>query len=139
MSSGRRGRVAGFTLVELMLALAPISLATLSGYAALGEMTVNGGAVGTTVYNPQTRIEFVPVDIDGDWDFTDENEGFIRVYRANKATAGALNYVTARRWNTASATGPNASSPNCGDVSGGVFMTAAEHTNTAAGWFAANQ
>jgi hypothetical protein len=110
----------------------PASLATLSGYAALGNMTVTGGAVGTGVYNPQTRIEFVPVDINGDGDFTDENEGFIRVYRVNNTTAGALNYVTARRWNTASATDPNTSSPNCGDVSGGVFMTAAEHTNTTA-------
>jgi type II secretory pathway pseudopilin PulG len=172
MSPGRRGRVAGFTLIELMLSAAaertpsftalppararstrprtapssrgtrltwprielptPTSLATLSGYAALGNMTVTGGAVGATVYNPQTRIEFIPVDINGDGDFTNENEGFIRVYRANNTTAGALNYVTARRWNTASATDPNASSPNCGDLSRGVFMTAAEHTNTTA-------
>jgi hypothetical protein len=126
MSPGRRGRVARIELPS------PASLATLSWYAALGNMTVTGGAVGTTVYNPQTRIEFAPVDINGDGDFTDENEGFIRVYRANNTTTGALNYVTARRWNTASATDPNASSPNCGDVSGGIFMTAAEHTNTTA-------
>ena len=111
----------------------PASLATLSGYAALGNMTVVGGAVGTGVYNPQTRIEFVPVDINGDGDFTDENEGFIRVYRASNTTAAALNYVTARRWNTASATDPNATSPNCGDASGGVFLTAADHLSTILG------
>ena len=105
------------------------ALATLSTYAAQGNTSVTGGAVGTTVYNPQTRIEFVPVDIHGDGDFTDENEGFLRVYRANNTTAGALNYVTARRWNSGSATDPNVLSPNCGDAAGGVFMTAAAHTN----------
>jgi Tfp pilus assembly protein PilX len=105
------------------------ALATLSTYAAQGNTSVLGGAVGTTVYNPQTRIEFVPVDINGDGDFTDENEGFLRVYRANNTTAGALNYVTARRWNSGSANDPNVLSPNCGDAAGGVFMTAAAHTN----------
>lgn len=105
------------------------ALATLSTYATQGNMSVAGGAVGTTVYNPQTRIEFVPVDINGDGDFTDENEGFLRVYRANNTTAGALNYVTARRWNSGSANDPNLLSPNCGDAAGGVFMTAAAHTN----------
>ena len=107
----------------------PASLATLDGYATTANLSIVGGAIGTTVYNPQTRIEFVPVDINGDGDFTDENEGFIRVYRANNTTAAALNYVTARKWNTGSATDPNATSPNCGDVSGGVFMTAADHNN----------
>ena len=107
----------------------PASLATLDGYATTAGLSLAGGALGTTVYNPQVRIEFVPVDIDGDGDFTDENEGFIRVYRANNTNAASLTYVTARRWNTASATDPNANSPNCGDVSGGVFMTAADHNN----------
>lgn len=110
----------------------PTALATLSTYATQGNMSVTGGAVGTTVYNPQTRIEFVPVDINGDGDFTDEDEGFLRVYRANNTTAGALNYVTARRWNTASANDPNLLSPNCGDAAGGVFMSAAGHTNATA-------
>ena len=108
----------------------PASLATLDGYATTAGLSIAGGALGTNVYNPQVRIEFVPVDLDGDGDFTDENEGFIRVYQGSNNGASALNYVTARRWNTASATDPNAASPNCGDVSGGVFMTAAAHTNT---------
>ena len=107
----------------------PASLAALDRYATTAGLSIPGGALGTRVYNPRTRIEFVPVDINGDGDFTDENEGFIRVYRANTTTAGALNYVTARRWNPASATDPNATSPNCGDVSGGMFMTAADHNN----------
>ncbi len=111
----------------------PADLATLSAFAALGNTTVNGGAVGTTVYNTSTRIEFVAVDVNGDGDYTDENEGFMRVYRANGGPppAAALNYVTARRW--AGGTDPNLLSPNCGDLpAGGTFMLAPDHTNNAA-------
>lgn len=122
----RQGYKTGVARINLPT---PARLATLQGYATTANLVVTGGALGTTVYDPQTRIEFVPVDVNADGDFTDENEGFIRVYRANNTTAGALNYVTARKWNTGSATDPNASSPNCGDLAGGVFMTAAEHTN----------
>jgi hypothetical protein len=107
----------------------PADLATLEVYSDLGQTSLVGGAVGTGVYNPQVRVEFVPVDINNDGDFTDENEGFMRVYRADNTTANHLNYVTARRWNAGSASDPNVLSPNCGDVAGGVFMSAAAHTN----------
>jgi hypothetical protein len=107
----------------------PANLATLQGYATTSQLVVNGGAVGTTVYDPQTRIEFVPVDVNGDGDFTDENEGFFRVYRGAGNAANQLNYVTAREWNSGAANDPNAASPNCGDAAGGVFMAAASHTN----------
>jgi hypothetical protein len=120
----RQGYKTGVARINLPT---PTALATLEGYATMASLVVTGGAIGTTVYNPQTRIEFVPVDINGDGDFTDENEGFLRVYRANNTTAGALNYVTARRW--AAGSDPNANSPNCGDVAGGVFLTAASHNN----------
>jgi len=92
----------------------PAALATLNSYASVGNTSLTGGAVGTTIYNPSVRIEFVPVDVNGDGDFTDENEGFMRVYRASGATAAHLNYVTARKWNTGS--DPNTTSPNCGDA-----------------------
>ena len=108
----------------------PADLATLSGYAATGNLTVVGGALGTTVYNPQTRIEFVAVDVNSDGDYTDENEGFIRVYRGGDNNASTLNYVTARRWNAGSATDPNINSPNCGDALGGTFVPAVSHTTT---------
>jgi hypothetical protein len=120
----RQGYKTGVARINLPT---PTALATLAGYATTASMVVTGGVLGTTVYNPQTRIEFVPVDINADGDFTDENEGFVRVYQANNTTAGALNYVTARRW--AAGTDPNANSPNCGDAAGGVFMSAAEHNN----------
>jgi hypothetical protein len=104
----------------------PANLATLDGYATTANLEVVGGALGNGVYNPQTRIEFVPVDINGDGNFTGENEGFIRVYQANNNSAAALSYVTARKW-SASASDPNSTSPNCGDVSGGTFYTAGAH------------
>jgi hypothetical protein len=110
----------------------PADLATLRGYAATGSLVVTGGELGSTVYNPQTRIEFVAVDVNSDGDYTDENEGFIRVFRGNNNTANVLNYVTARRWSPGSSTDPNANSPNCGDSLGGTFVSAAAHTTTVA-------
>ncbi len=107
----------------------PASLATLATYATTANLSLAGGALGLTVFDPSTRIEFVPVDVNGDGDFTDDNEGFIRVYRAPAGVT--LNYVTARRWNAASATDPNLNSPNCGDAAGGNFLTAAAHTSGA--------
>lgn len=112
----------------------PADLATLSAYATTGSTTLVGGAVGTTVYNPSVRIEFVPVDVNGDGDFVDENEGFMRVFRANGTSDTALSYVTARRWNTASANDPNLNSLNCGDYQPGdtgapEFLSSAQHSS----------
>jgi hypothetical protein len=105
----------------------PATLASLSAYAVTGNTWLTGGTIGTGVMNPNTRIEFIPIDVNLDGDFTDDNEGFFRVYRANGATANHLNYITARVWNTGSATDPNATSPNCGDAANGTFVTAAAH------------
>ena len=113
----------------------PADLAALSAYATTGQTWLTGGAVGTTEYDPSTRIEFVAVDVNGDGDYVDDNEGFMRVYRANGTTANHLNYVTARRWNTGSATDPNATSYNCGDIvfNAGAprFLSAGQHTTAA--------
>src|SRR6185312_11621487 len=64
----------------------PADLAALSAYATTGQTWLTGGAVGTTEYDPSTRIEFVAVDVNGDGDYVDDNEGFMRVYRANGTT-----------------------------------------------------
>jgi hypothetical protein len=119
----RKGYKQGVARINLPT---PASLATLDGYATTANLSLVGGALGTTVYNPSTRIEFVPVDINGDGNFTGENEGFIRVYQSANNTPAALNYVTARKW-SASASDPNATSPNCGDVANGTFLTAGSH------------
>jgi hypothetical protein len=120
----RQGFRTGVARIELP---SPTALATLEGYATAASLVVTGGAIGTTVYEPRTRIEFVPVDINGDGDFTDDNEGFFRVYRGKDDAATTLKYVNARKW-AASATDPNSVSPNCGDVAGGVFLPAFGHT-----------
>ncbi|MFN0143577.1 MAG: hypothetical protein ACKVP6_09085 [Mycobacterium sp.] len=117
----------------------PASLASLSTYAALGNTTITGGAVGTTVFDPSTRIEFVPVDINLDGDFTDANEGFMMVSQATGATPTAAQraYVSARRWNTASASDPNAQSPNCGSGAAGAWVSAQATNPTGAALAAA--
>ncbi len=120
----------------------PAALADLATYAAAGNTNVPGGAVGTSVYDPSVRIEFIPVDINGDGQFTGADEGFMRVYQAVGATptAAAKAYVTAREWNSGSSTDPNGQSPNCGFTSpaNGAFRTAMD-TNAAGTRLAAAQ
>lgn len=61
-------------------------LARLATYAARGNFDFdapNNGSASTV----RMRIEFVPVDLDGDGDFTDANEGFFRVFEAKSASA----------------------------------------------------
>jgi hypothetical protein len=127
----RQGFKTGVARIELPT---PTALATLQGYATTAGLVVNGGALGTAVYDPDTRVEFVPVDINLDGDFVDEDEGFLRVYKAINANAASAAYVTARKWNTASANDPNATSPNCGDVAvngvgQSIFLSAWAHNN----------
>ncbi|MEP7325448.1 MAG: hypothetical protein ABI836_05815 [Gemmatimonadota bacterium] len=106
------------------------TLANLQNFAITSGTVVTGYAtLGDSV--PDTRIEFVPLDLNGDGDFQDADEGFIRVF---KASAGGVqqdkrDYINARRWGTAAspmrngvawpaastqATDINLYSPNCG-------------------------
>ena len=99
----------------------PAELATLDGYATGAGMHINGGTLGTGVYDPDTRIEFVPVDINLDGDFRDENEGFFRVWKASGARSERYDYVSARSWPIAAAgtsgtDDPNMISANCGGI-----------------------
>ncbi len=88
---------------------ATAELAKLEAQAALGGTSFvgdsNGGSGEAT-----TRIEFVAVDLNGDGDENDDNEGFIRVYQS-----GNSDWVTA--------TGTEESSDQCGDYHSGVFYT----------------
>lgn len=109
------------------------TLANLQSFAVTSG-TVIAGDARVTATDPDTRIEFVPMDLNNDGDFADANEGFFRVF---KMTAGGTAvqqqakraYVTARRWawgryaggvlgaypaGTSNATDPNINSPNCG-------------------------
>lgn len=78
--------------------------------AAAGKMVItstnNGGAGEAT-----TRIEFLSLDLNGDKDSTDADEGFIRVYQSSD-----YRYVTAALPSDYSSNGLR-NSLNCGDVS----------------------
>jgi hypothetical protein len=113
-----------------------VSVNNLQTYATAGQEVIAGDARAVPLYDPDTRIEFVALDLNGDGVLTGNDEGFFRVW---KITAGGTaaqqqqrrNYVTARRWANVTALGwgasgpaptltptdaadPNLISPNCG-------------------------
>ncbi len=107
--------------------------------AAGGDYDITSPCTTTGLTSPAVRIEFVPIDVNGDgkieWD-----EGFMRVWVAHRTTCATasdstLAYATGRRWPTVptgvtQSADPNMVSPNCGAVRtiGGNddFHTAAE-------------
>jgi hypothetical protein len=98
------------------------------------QAQIGGTAITSTTFgNPgqaTTRIEFVAVDLDGDNDSTDADEGFMKVYQV--ASPGNAWWVVADTFQW-SGTGPNSgvrNSPNCGHVDAGVFQTFERHTAT---------
>lgn len=82
-----------------------------------------------------TRIEFVSVDLNGDGDTTDDDEGFIRVYQSSdfnwvSAKAPVVSVCTWWAWGSCYnwATQPDLeSSEQCGDYHSGTFVSAADH------------
>lgn len=109
---------------------ARIPLPPTSELSKLRQLALAGGTAFTGDSNgpdgtATTRIEFVAVDLNGDGDTTDADEGFIRVFQSQDAA-----WVTGHR----PATGTTMqNSRNCGDwhdspITGQpVFVTAAEH------------
>jgi Tfp pilus assembly protein PilX len=94
--------------------------------ASTGNTAFVGNSAGTEG-QATTRIEFVAVDINGDGDVTDDNEGFIKVYQA-------LNNAP---WVTAHLTTPTLqNSPNCGDFlnHNGVFVLSPQHPRDGHNW-----
>lgn len=81
--------------------------ATIGSTAFTGDS--NGGSGEAT-----TRIEFIAIDLNGDGDRNDDNEGFIRVYQASNS-----DWVTS--------TGNEEASDQCGDYHGGVFISTNDH------------
>ena len=70
------------------------ALSRLNTYATAGGMAFTPTAGGTyTTYQARMRIEFLPVDLDGDGRVTGATEGFFRVY-SDTGAVGA-DYVTA--------------------------------------------
>jgi hypothetical protein len=106
-----------------------VQLAAVQGIAATSNTVVAGDAVNTA--DPDTRVEFVAIDLDADGDVTDADEGFIRVFKSvPPSTAVTRQYVNGRTWTIlpvgqtyvgipgpsapTPATDPNLFSPNCG-------------------------
>jgi len=94
-------------------------LTKLQVQAAKGNTAFTGTTVGTTG-QATIRIEFVALDLNGDGDSTDANEGFIRVYQSNDPA-----------WVVADVpSGGMRNSQNCGHYEpNGSFVTAAAHPN----------
>jgi hypothetical protein len=94
--------------------------------ATAGNMVF--ASAGTGVLGQATlRIEFVALDLNGDGNTTDPNEGFIRVYQSDSAG-----------WAVADAPSNYGqfglrNSQNCGDFHGGVFKSAQSHFDGTAG------
>ncbi len=64
-----------------VIPIPPVSrLAVLHDRALEGNLDIQ--AVGTSLSNVRTRLEFVAIDLDQDSDVVDDNEGFFRVYQA---------------------------------------------------------
>ncbi len=79
----------------------------------------NGG-----VGEARTRVEFEPVDLNGDGDTTDDDEGFIKVYQGTSSNAP---FVTASRPGTLT------NSENCGDwnsAHSNQFQAAFDHSSS---------
>ncbi len=116
------------------------TLNNLQAFATTGQTVVTG--YGTlNAADPDTRVEFVALDMNGDGDTQDQNEGFYRVFKAwpgGSATVQSQrrSYVSARRWQwgdlgtttypagTTAASDPNIYSPNCGGTYAGDWWTA---------------
>ena len=92
-------------------------LAKLNTQAVAGNTSITGNTAGG-YGEVTTRIEFIAIDLNGDGDVTDDDEGFMRVYQSTNA-----GWVTGDRINGSYLT----SAVNCGDFHSGEFVTAAEH------------
>jgi len=105
----------------------------LENQASQGNTSFNGNSSGG-YGEATTRIEFIAIDLNGDGDRTDANEGFIRVYQSNDAE-----WVTGRvdgggscgwQWNGGwqyVCSGGMEDSEQCGAWYGGTFVAAADH------------
>ncbi len=116
--------------------VAPIAMPTtaafpaLQGRAAAARMSFVSNLNGNSPGEASLRIEFVAVDLNGDGDSTDVNEGFIRVYQDNLRPW----YVTATLSGNPGPAGDIRRSPNCGAAipggagvgTNGRFRTAAD-------------
>jgi len=109
----------------------------LKNQALYGGTEING----TTLGGPgqaTTRIEFVALDLDGDGDSTDDDEGFMKVYQVTSAANAWWVVADTNAYLGTDSTKDTSgvrNSPNCGHVyaaatnhSGTAFVTFANHS-----------
>ena len=101
--------------------------------AASGHVADVAGRTAGDAGEARTRIEFVAIDLDGDGDSTDADEGFFRVFMGS-STSGSEAFVSG------SVPGSGMQySKNCGDWQGphtGLFQAAADHGAGTHNWAA---
>jgi hypothetical protein len=106
----------------------PAAFALLQTRAANGGVSFASNLNGNTPGEASLRIEFVAVDLNGDADSTDANEGFMRIYQDNLQPW----YVTASLTGNPGPASDIRRSPNCGAAipggtgTNGRFRTAAD-------------
>src|SRR3954468_3774619 len=122
--------------------VAPIAMPTTAAFPALqaraaaASMSFVSNLNGNSPGEAALRIEFVALDLNGDGDSTDVNEGFVRVYQDNLRPW----YVTATLSGNPGPVNDIRRSPNCGAAipggagvgTNGRFRTAADTNFTAA-------
>ena len=111
-------------------------LTKLQSQAAAGYTSFTGNSNGG-FGEATTRIEFIAIDLNGDGDENDDNEGFIRVYQSNdsewltaRPTGGATTcgwrWMPGWQW-VCTSSGTLETSEQCGAWYGGTFVAAADH------------
>ena len=110
----------------------------LAAQAAAGNTSFTGNSNGG-YGQATTRIEFIAIDLNGDGDESDANEGFIRVYQSADAQwvtgdVSGTTTCTGSGWSqVCTTTGGATSSYQCGTYVGGVFTSTASVGNTTTG------
>ncbi|HKK08804.1 MAG TPA: hypothetical protein VKA44_07970, partial [Gemmatimonadota bacterium] len=94
----------------------------------------NTGALGQAT----TRIEFTALDLNGDGDSTDANEGFIRVYQSDDAAYVVADMPETCSWYGCSPASDLQNSYNCGHyhnpgTANDTFVVAADHSGSSSG------
>ncbi len=85
--------------------------------ANAGQTAIVGNSAGASG-EATTRIEFIAIDINGDGDATDANEGFMKVYQSANPRFVSATEVSMSPWNMTN-------SYTCGWYQGGNFVQAA--------------
>jgi hypothetical protein len=101
-------------------------LTNLKQQAIIGGTSITSTMLGNAG-QATTRIEFVALDLNGDLDSSDADEGFIRVYQvANPANAWWV-VADTNNWSAGGPTQGVRDSPNCGHIDAAGFTTFRNH------------